>query len=70
LIKYILEEGEKILFLYELLGEFVHADALRDRKAQREVMIDRWKPPPHGWVKINPDASFHAVTGEAKRAQG
>jgi hypothetical protein len=47
------------------VGEVLHADALRDRKAQREVMIDRWKPPPHDWVKINSDASFHAVTGEA-----
>jgi hypothetical protein len=46
------------------MSEGLHADALEDRKAQRGAKIDCWKRPPHGWVKINSDANFHAETGE------
>jgi hypothetical protein len=48
------------------VGEVLHVVDLDTRKAQRETEVDRWKPPPRGWVKINSDASFHAETGEAE----
>jgi hypothetical protein len=36
-----------------------------ENKAGGEQKREDWKPPPHGWLKINTDAGFCMDTGEA-----